>query len=128
MVIPAAPNQGDKVCVGILALPFRPLYNNMSLLSLLLVNDCHLNVSPVTILILIPPFLEGFPFQMFKNASHAPSFKVIVSSAEEIRESGNAFDTSPPCHRHPAQPNPTTFTTPIPQHPMSLCISVIVLC
>ena len=34
MVIPAAPNQRDKdICI--LALPFRPLYNNMSLLSLL---------------------------------------------------------------------------------------------
>ena len=35
MMIPAAPNQGIMSSVGILALPFRPLYNNMSLLSLL---------------------------------------------------------------------------------------------
>ena len=50
MMIPAAPNQVDRLTkgirssVGILALSFRPLYNNLSLLAV------------------SPPFLEGFPF------------------------------------------------------------------
>ena len=43
MMIPAAPNQGDKFICWLLALPFRSLYNNMSLLSL------------------IHPCREGFP-------------------------------------------------------------------
>ena len=43
--------------MGILALPFKPLYSNISLLS--------------------------FPFQLTQNPSHAPSLKNIISSWTE---------------------------------------------
>ena len=53
-MIPAAPNQVDKVrsSVGILALPFRPLYNNMSLRSLLrFLKDSHFKCSTMLVIL-----------------------------------------------------------------------------
>ena len=58
MVINSAMGKGVRSSVGKLALPFRPLYNRMSLLSFLLfLGDSHL----------LP-----------KNASHTPSFILVV--------------------------------------------------
>ena len=52
MIISAAPNQGDKVICGILALHFRPLYNNMSLLSLLrFLRDSHFKCSKMPVML-----------------------------------------------------------------------------
>ena len=56
------PNQGVRSSVGLLALPFRPLYNNMSLLSLLpFLRDSHFKCSRMPVML------------------PASSFKVIVS-------------------------------------------------
>ena len=48
MIIPAALNQGDKVICWYTGLPFRLLYNNMSLLSLLrFLRDSHFKCSRI---------------------------------------------------------------------------------
>ena len=50
MIISTAPNRGIRSSVGILALPFRPLYNNMSLLSLLrFLRDSHFKCSRMAV-------------------------------------------------------------------------------
>ena len=48
--------------VGILALSFKPLHNQYE-------SNVSDNISP--------PFLERFPFQVFKNASHIPKATLI---------------------------------------------------
>ena len=47
--------------MGILALPFRRLYSQYKS-------------------IIRPPFLERFPLELFKNASHTSFLEIIVSS------------------------------------------------
>ena len=73
MMIPAAPNQGIKSSVGILALPFRSLYNNTSLQS-------------------IRCFFMDSHFKCSRIASHAPGFIVIVFCYKPSRSTLNVFE------------------------------------
>ena len=71
MLISATPILGIMSSVGILALPFRPLYNKKS--------------------IILSPFLKGYPLQLSKDASHTPSFMYIISGHKPCRTILNLF-------------------------------------
>ena len=72
MLISATPSFGNTVICRYPALPFRPLYNNMSLLSFLL-------------------FLRDSHFNCPRNASHTPSFIYIISGHKPNRTLSNLF-------------------------------------
>ena len=68
-----------------LSLPFRPLYNNMSLLSILhFLRDSHFKS-------LKKWRIDSRLILLYKNACHAPSFKVIASCYKPSRSLLNFF-------------------------------------
>ena len=72
MLIPAMPSLGNKVISRYLGFTFQTFVLQYES-------------------IILSPFLKGFPFQLSENASHTPSFIIIISGHKPCRTILNLF-------------------------------------